>query len=55
MHLLADSDFEPIYMKYLAAPTLGAALFKFKGMLDALADKGLRRGDLIAVARKKTK
>jgi SAM-dependent methyltransferase len=51
-HLLADSGFKPVYMKYLAAPTPGAALFKLKGLLDSLADKGLRRGDLIAVARK---
>jgi SAM-dependent methyltransferase len=54
-HLLADSGFEPTYMRYLAAPTPGAAIFRFKGMLDTLANKGLRRGDLIAVARKKPK
>ncbi len=51
-HLLADSGFEPIYLRYSAAPTPGAALFRLKGLLDALADIGLRRGDLIAVARK---
>lgn len=52
-HLLFDSGFQPIYMRYLAAPTPGAALLRLKGVFDALADKGLRRGDLIAVASKK--
>jgi SAM-dependent methyltransferase len=54
IHLLSDSGFEAIDMKYLAAPTPGAAIFKLKGILDSLANKGLRRGDLIAVARKKS-
>jgi len=50
--LLLDSGFRPIYMRYLAAPTPGATLLRFKGLIDKLADKGLRRGDLIAVAKK---
>lgn len=54
-HLLADSGFEVLFMKYLAAPTTGAALMRLKGILDSLGDKGFRKGDLLAVARKKTK
>ncbi len=53
-HLLADSGFEVLFMKYLAAPTPGAALMRLKGILDSLADKGFRKGDLLAVGRKKT-
>jgi 2-polyprenyl-3-methyl-5-hydroxy-6-metoxy-1,4-benzoquinol methylase len=53
-YLLDDTGFEIIYSRYLARPTFGAALFCYKGVIDALADKvGLRKGSLIAVARKK--
>ena len=50
--LLADSGFEVLFMKYQAAPTPGAALLKLKGLLDYLADKGFRKGNLFALAKK---
>jgi 2-polyprenyl-3-methyl-5-hydroxy-6-metoxy-1,4-benzoquinol methylase len=50
--LLADSGFDVIFMKYQAAPTPGAALLRLKGVMDYLADKGLRKGNLFAVAKK---
>lgn len=50
--LLTDSGFEVITLKYEAAPTPGAALLGMKGFLDSLADKGFRKGNLLAVARK---
>jgi SAM-dependent methyltransferase len=53
-YLLDDTGFEVVYWRYLARPTFGAALFHYRGLLDALADKvGFRKGSLIAVARKK--
>ena len=50
--LLADSGFEVIFMNYQAAPTPGAALLRLKGLIDYLADKGVRKGNLFAVAKK---
>ena len=50
--LLADSGFRVLFMQYQAAPTPGAALLKLKGLLDRLADKGFRKGNLFAVAQK---
>lgn len=51
--LLDETGFELLYCRYLGRPTFGAALFRYKGLVDALAERGIRRGDLVAVARKK--
>lgn len=51
--LLFDSGFEIIFMKYVATPVTGDTLLRLKGFLDALADIGFRRGNVLAVARKK--
>lgn len=51
--LLVDSGFEVIFMKYLAAPTHGAALLRMEGFLNSLADRGFRRGNVLAVGRKR--
>jgi hypothetical protein len=40
-------------MKYLAAPTHGAALLRLEGFLNSLADRGFRRGNVLAVGRKR--
>jgi SAM-dependent methyltransferase len=51
-HMLMESGFKVLYMRYLARPTAGASLLRLKGFFDALAEKGYRRGDLVAVAQK---
>jgi SAM-dependent methyltransferase len=52
-HLLDETGFNPVYSHYLARPTLGAALLRLKGLADALAEHGFRRGDLVTIAQKK--
>jgi 2-polyprenyl-3-methyl-5-hydroxy-6-metoxy-1,4-benzoquinol methylase len=51
--LLFDSGFEPILIKNVAAPTSGAALLRMTDFWDALANLGFRKGNVLAVARKK--
>ena len=51
--LLKDSGFQVIFMRYLPAPTHGAALLRMEGFLSFLANRGFRKGNIIAVARKK--
>lgn len=51
--LLVGSGFEVIFMRYLAAPTPGAALLRMEGFLNSLADRGFRRGNVLAVGRKR--
>ena len=51
--LLVESGFEVIFMRYLAAPTPGAALLRIEGFLNSLADKGFRRGNVLAVGIKR--
>ena len=51
--LLKDSGFQVLFMRYLPAPTHGAALLRMEGFLSFLANRGFRKGNIIAVARKK--
>jgi 2-polyprenyl-3-methyl-5-hydroxy-6-metoxy-1,4-benzoquinol methylase len=51
-HLLMESGFEILHMHYLATPTVGASLLRLKGVFDAMAEHGFRRGDLMAIAQK---
>ena len=52
--LLAKAGFEVSFMQYLAAPTPGAALLRIEGFLNYLADKGFRRGNVLAVGIKRS-
>jgi SAM-dependent methyltransferase len=52
--LLVKSGFEVLFMRYLAAPTSGAALLRIEGILNSLADRGFRRGNVLAVGIKNT-
>jgi len=52
--LLVDSGFEVLFMRYLAAPTPGAALLRIEGFLNSLADMGFRKGNVLAVGIKRT-
>jgi len=52
--LMAESGFVVVFIRYLAAPTPGAALLRMEGFLNSLADKGFRRGNVLAVGIKKT-
>jgi SAM-dependent methyltransferase len=51
--LLVKAGFKVSFMRYLAAPTPGAALLRMEGFLNSLADKGFRRGNVLAVGIKR--
>lgn len=52
--LLEDSGFEIVSMKYLAISTIaGGAFLRIDGFLNSLANLGFRRGNILAVGRKK--
>jgi hypothetical protein len=47
------AGFKVSFMRYLAAPTAGASLLRMEGFLNSLADKGFRRGNVLAVGIKR--
>jgi SAM-dependent methyltransferase len=53
--LMVKSGFDVVLLRYLAAPTPGAALLRMEGFLNSLADKGFRKGNVLAVGIKRTK
>ena len=52
--LMVHSGFEVLFMRYLAAPTPGAALLRLERFLNSLADRGFRKGNVLAVGIKRT-
>jgi SAM-dependent methyltransferase len=51
--LLVDAGFEVLFIRYLAAPTPGAALLRIEGFLNSLADRGFRKGNVLAMGIKR--